>query len=51
MTDESIPDEVNAIWHVYPTFGREHVTDGGECWCEPEPSDLDERIMVHHVEQ
>lgn len=23
--------------HVYPTFGREHDTDGGPCWCRPSP--------------
>jgi len=20
-------------YHVYPTFGRSHDTDGGACWC------------------
>lgn len=22
--------------HVYPVEGREHVTDGSPCWCDPD---------------
>ena len=36
--------------HVYPLFGREHVTDG-PCWCEPEPLPDEPRVLVHHPEQ
>ena len=24
------------VQHVYPCYGREHDTEGGECWCSPE---------------
>ena len=24
------------VHHVFPLYGREHDTEGGECWCSPE---------------
>lgn len=36
--------------HVYPLFGREHECVGLSCWCHPERSRLDERIILHNVE-
>lgn len=47
------------IYHVFPTFGREHETKGrGSCWCEPdieivEPEDGGEpcgAVIVHNTE-
>lgn len=40
-----------AHFHVYPLFGREHVTDGLGCWCQPEPLPDEPRVIVHHPEQ
>lgn len=33
--------ELDAGWaseftHIVPGYGREHDTDGDECWCSPE---------------
>ena len=41
------------IVHVYPTFGREHITNQREsCWCQPlvEFSDGG-AIIIHEAEQ
>jgi hypothetical protein len=37
--------------HVYPLFGREHVTSGRECWCQPEPDIEQPLVLIHHAEQ
>ena len=34
--------------HVYPLFGREHVLEGTDCWCEPEPDEENPLILVHN---
>ena len=41
------------IHHVYPTFGREHVTnDRAECWCQPRVEFVEGgAIIIHEVEQ
>ena len=34
--------------HVYPLNDlREHVVDGGECWCRP--SETTEGVIVHNA--
>ena len=47
----SIPDD--RIYHNYPTFGREHVTDRrDQCWCQPSVEFInDGAIIIHKVEQ
>lgn len=45
--------EDDQIHHVYPTFGREHVTDKrADCWCQPKV-DLhgDGAVIIHEAEQ
>lgn len=43
---------VEPCWHVYPTYGKKHVTDGPPCWCEPDfERDEDTLIVIHHTEQ
>lgn len=32
MSDHALERQVA---HVYPLTGREHLTDGRACWCEP----------------
>jgi hypothetical protein len=41
------------IWHVYPTFGREHITNQRDrCWCHPKIEFAYEgAIIIHEVEQ
>lgn len=41
------------IHHVYPTFGREHVTDQrDQCWCQPSVQfEGDGAIIIHEAEQ
>lgn len=41
------------IHHVYPTFGREHITnDRGGCWCEPKIELVEGgAIIIHEAEQ
>lgn len=45
--------EDDQIHHVYPTFGREHVTDKrAECWCVPVVKFVEGgAIIIHEVEQ
>lgn len=32
-------------YHIYPLDDlREHVTDGGDCWCHPE---IDDELIIH----
>ncbi len=44
------------VHHVYPRHGREHETEGGECWCSPEvePVIIDGaevgRVVIHREE-
>ncbi len=59
MTDRSTtPHGLSAledeqIRHVYPTFGREHVTDQRDaCWCQPKVDFVEGgAIIIHEVEQ
>jgi hypothetical protein len=37
--------------HVFPQFGREHVCVGLTCWCQPERTYGEPRVILHHVEQ
>lgn len=48
---KDVPDEL--IFHVYPTFGREHVTDQREqCWCQPRVEFEGEgAVIIHEAEQ
>ena len=41
------------IRHVYPTFGRKHITDKREdCWCAPRVEFVEGgAIIIHEVEQ
>ena len=41
------------IRHVYPTFGREHVTDRRDsCWCQPRVEFVEDgAIIIHEAEQ
>ena len=41
------------IQHVYPTFGREHVTDKrDQCWCQPKVELVEGgAVIIHEVEQ
>ena len=45
--------ENDRIHHVYPTFGREHVTNNrSECWCHPVVEFVEGgAIIIHQVEQ
>lgn len=45
-------DEDN-IHHVYPTFGREHVTDKrDQCWCQPKVEFIGcGAVIIHEAEQ
>ena len=47
----TIPDD--RIYHVYPTFGREHITDKADkCWCCPEDRFVNNGAMIiHEAEQ
>ncbi len=39
---------IPVVLHVYPTYGREHVTDGRLCWCDPEVEVVDGgRVIIH----
>lgn len=64
MTDRNLTDATysnrafrevpnDQIQHVYPNFGREHVTDQREkCWCGPRVELVDGgAIIIHEVEQ
>lgn len=48
-----IPSE--KIEHIYPQFGREHITDQrGKCWCQPEIMLLPYSggaLIIHEAEQ
>lgn len=38
--------------HVYPLYGRAHVTDRGlDCWCRPVPDVADPSVLIHNAEQ
>ena len=41
------------IHHVYPTFGREHVTNQrAACWCNPRIEFVESgAIIIHEIEQ
>lgn len=43
----AIPDD--RIQHVYPTFGREHVTDKRDaCWCQPRVEFVEGGAIITH---
>ena len=58
---DMLPDD--SIQHVYPQFGREHITNARDkCWCQPNvefvtretaPHDheITGAIIIHEVEQ
>lgn len=48
---DSLSDD--EIQHVYPNFGREHVTDKRtDCWCRPHVELVDGgAIIIHEAEQ
>ena len=45
--------EDDQIQHVYPNFGREHVTDQrAECWCQPRVELVEGgAVIIHEAEQ
>lgn len=44
------PDPRGEYFHVYPQFGREHVTDNFfGCWCKPTPAPGAPRVIIHNV--
>lgn len=49
--------ESDSVFHVYPRFGREHVTNGIRCWCQPQCERVEEKgelvgvVIVHEPEQ
>ena len=45
--------EGDDIVHVYPTFGREHITDKrDQCWCQPKVELHGEgAVIIHEAEQ
>lgn len=51
--DGNADDVDENTYHVFPTFGREHITDrGSACWCEPRVEYVKGgRIIIHEVEQ
>jgi len=52
--DEDDFDYAYEIVHVYPNFGREHITDHreGECWCYPLIEQAgDGYVVIHNVPQ
>lgn len=42
-------NESGELIHVYPTFGKEHVTKGTQCWCEPVLTP--DNVLIHNSEQ
>lgn len=46
-------DEDENTHHVYPIFGRDHVTDrGAACWCGPRTEYVEGgKIIIHEAEQ
>lgn len=47
MKIEELTDD--QIQHVYPTFGKEHVTDQREkCWCQPRVEFIEEGAIIIH---
>ena len=36
------------VLHVFPTYGREHVTDGRPCWCAPEAQAVEGGQLIVH---
>lgn len=51
MTLEELEDD--QIRHIYPTFGKAHITNQRErCWCQPQVSFVEGgAIIVHKAEQ
>lgn len=51
MAFEDVADDM--IFHVYPMFGRAHVTDQREkCWCQPRVELENEgAVIIHEAEQ
>lgn len=52
-TEDLTELEDEEIFHVYPTFGREHVTDKRlGCWCGPRLDFVEGgALIIHEVEQ
>ena len=49
MIDDEDDDE--DLIHVYPLFGREHITNQGkDCWCQPKPLPDESAVLLHNVE-
>jgi hypothetical protein len=44
-------DDATGEIHVYPTYGREHDTEGADCWCSPTSEDYrgngGSRLVIH----
>lgn len=40
--------EDDQVLHISPTFGREHVTDHGACWCEPRVEFVEGGAIIFH---
>lgn len=53
-SDISLDDlEDDQIQHIYPTFGREHVTNQrADCWCSPRVESIEGgALIIHEAEQ
>lgn len=37
--------------HIYPLYGRKHVLEGVECWCQPTRDSKEPWVIVHRPEQ
>lgn len=47
MNLEDLDDE--QIFHVYPTFGKEHITNQRQaCWCQPRVEYVEGGAVVIH---
>lgn len=41
--------EDDSIYHVYPTFGRQHITDKrDQCWCTPKVELCEGGAIIQH---
>lgn len=48
--------DVGQVYHVYPTFGREHLIESIRCWCNPIEDKVERYdgtfgyVIVHNAE-
>lgn len=35
--------------HLFPSYdGKEHVTEGLDCWCVPKVDEVEPRLVIHN---